>query len=475
MRLRTCWVWFLVSIGCATPRLGSGKVRWRALETEHFKLHTDLPLEQAEQRADELERVLHAFQHSAFQTKGKLPLKLNVIMFRDQEAFDDFGRGEADGYLLDDVLYEPWVVMPAPTANTGLRVLNHELTHFVAFAAMPRQPPWFAEGLASYFETARFDREGTHFIVGKPSLLYHDVLRSLRLVPPSELIGKSDFKLDEQYYASAWVLVHYLLSQRDEQFVAYQTGLAKGVGYARSYEQAFAGLTLEQMDGQVQAYFRDGLYESVSFPLAQLPRAPMKVRELSVADEYAISGLLWANCSRCSATERARAGESYRLALANDPMQLQVQSLNIAEMTDAQAALQAAQKLTEAHPQHWLAWITLGFVANNLLDSPAAEALADRAAERALALAPTQAHAWLLRAYRDAAHGERAAALHAADRAQRLQRSAPNVLLGRATLLAHLGECDALAELTARIREQPELAIEPSTLERMEQTCAKPR
>jgi hypothetical protein len=371
------------------------------------------------------------------------------------------------------VLFEPWVVLPAPTANTGLRVLNHELAHFVAFAAMQRQPPWFAEGLAAYFETARFDPEQAHFIVGKPSLDYHDVLRSLRLIPPSELIGKGRFELDQQYYASSWVLVHYLLSQRDEQFAAYQTGLAKGLGYARSYEQAFTGISLEQLDTEVQAYLRDGLYESVSFPLAKLPRAPMKSRELSVADEYAIAGMLWAECSRCSPEERARSKESFRLALANDPMQLQVQSRNIADMTDRQAALQAAHKLTQAYPESWLAWLTLGFAANDAPATPASTSLADEGAERALALAPRQAYAWLLRSFRHAAHGERDTALTAADRAQRLQRSGPNVLLGRATLLAHLGECAALDELASRIREQPELSIDGNQLAQLVQLCAK--
>lgn len=460
-----CW------LGCAGARLGSGQQRWHEVETQHFKLYTDLPRAEAQGQAAELERLLHAFEHSAFQIKGELPLKLNVVMFASDMAFHDYSRDEIGGYVVRDLLYEPWMVVPAPNRTAGLQVLNHELTHHITMLAMQNQPAWLLEGLATYFESAQFEEGGTRFVVGRVPLRYFHVLRERRLVPPSVLMQPEGFRTDAPSYASAWALVHYLMSKRGAQFASYQQLLAKGVGFTRAFAEAFLDLTPTQLDAEVASYLSDGLYESVSFVVPPQQAAPVRERVLARADEHALSGLLWSGCPRCSERHQGRAKESFQLALADDPMQVQAKAISVQD--GAGDALAEARRLTEAHPQHWLSWLTLALAAHAI--EPASELstqLADQAAERAVTLAPSQAYAWMARAFRFAAHGDRDQALRAADKAYHLQRNAPNLLISRAALLAGLADCGPLHELVTRMGQQPELGLSMESQLKLQQLAS---
>src|SRR5438132_294715 len=47
-------------------------------------------------------------------------------------------------------------------------MLTHELAHVISFNVLPQQTHWFAEGLATYFESVRLDEVTNTLEVGVP-------------------------------------------------------------------------------------------------------------------------------------------------------------------------------------------------------------------------------------------------------------------------------------------------------------------
>jgi hypothetical protein len=132
----------------------------------------------------------------------------------------------------------PWAVAPAVRYPYEFTTLKHEIVHYIASVAVPHQPPWFSEGIAMFFQTADFDREG-RFQVGLVPKDYYRVLK-YGVLPMSSLLAARIEKPDAQFYASAWLLVHYLMTQHADRFSAYQRALAAGATFEQAWSQAFA-------------------------------------------------------------------------------------------------------------------------------------------------------------------------------------------------------------------------------------------
>jgi len=90
-------------------------------------------------------------------------------------AFD--GKRETAYYLpanaaaltsFQNELGQTIIVMMADAAVRHARVLTHELTHAITFQFIRHQPVWFAEGIASYFETVNRDPNSSDVRVGDP-------------------------------------------------------------------------------------------------------------------------------------------------------------------------------------------------------------------------------------------------------------------------------------------------------------------
>ena len=167
---RSLWLlWVLTSTvsasACIKPRLASPKAKWLRVETEHFRVHTDLGPERAREQALELERTFHAFLDHGWVHEGDPPFMLNAVMFSNPHEVERFTGLYAEAYALPDLLFEPWIVLAVPNRVDGLDVLRHELTHYIARQAIRHQPKWFGEGIAGYFETAHFVSD-TEFEIG---------------------------------------------------------------------------------------------------------------------------------------------------------------------------------------------------------------------------------------------------------------------------------------------------------------------
>jgi hypothetical protein len=158
-------------------------------------LHTDLSEANARDTILTFERLLDAYRQLGWETRGELPVKLHIVVFDDPSEFDTFA-GETVGFHVRVTPFEPLVVMPNAGRIDNWSTLKHELTHYIAMQSMPFQPAWFAEGIAGYFQSARFD-SNQRFMVGEVPLNLHRVLRHTGLESMRELLNaeSSNFEL----------------------------------------------------------------------------------------------------------------------------------------------------------------------------------------------------------------------------------------------------------------------------------------
>lgn len=447
---------------CIKPRLGAPEAKWLRVETEHFRLYTDLAAEHAREQALELERTFRAFLEHGWVHEGQPPFVLNTVMFENPNEAERYTGLQAAGYATQDLLFEPWIVVAAPNQVDGLDLLRHELTHYIALQAIRHQPRWFSEGIAGYFETAHFVSESEFEVGGVPRKLFYELQRSGPL-PVSRLWEPEDGVPTRRFYATAWALVHYLMTEHPDEFVAYQQNLARGLSDTAAWQAGFPTLSRQAVEPKLRRYLETGLYEKSVRRVANEPLAA-KSATLSRADQYALEGLLRRSCVVCDEAEQARSRESLDAALTLDPQQLQACALRIMEReSNAQDSVADALLLTKRYPEEWMAWAALA-VAQARTGSLSRRNDEDPVAHL-MRLAQRNPYTWFFAAAQHAGRGERDLALRALARVRRIDPANVTLLTSSIEILYRLGACDELKDAERSLAELSHVGI-PEALQR---------
>ena len=163
-----CALVWLVACGPVIPPLPSrGGPAWLEVTSEHFTLWTDAPAERGRELVREMERrrqlVMTAMRHA--------PSKARSFAIALRSA------REVAEYVPNHFVSVAWDAQN-PTSQPGIllaadddereHVVNHELTHVITFGFIKNQPPWLAEGIATYFEMANFESGETSVQIGLP-------------------------------------------------------------------------------------------------------------------------------------------------------------------------------------------------------------------------------------------------------------------------------------------------------------------
>ncbi len=461
----------LVTVGlgaCAPSRFvcpAKGGPPWREVSSQNFVLRSDLGPGAAEDMVREFEFVRAALVQAMFHRPIRTQTRLEVVAFRSRDELAEYTSEDVAGQFQRDTLGRQRILV-ADFGPAQRLLIAHELTHYLAFHVVHRQPLWFAEGVATYYETVA--KRG---LFQKPEVgTVPDTVRAwlLSCTPYcTPWRAKTVFtwtdagSVEQGFYGTSWLLVHFLVNQRGKSFTELQTRLARAEEPRAAWNAVFPEWSLEvpgateKLDAELKTYLLHGAFS---------------YRELHVESSVAVSQRLMSpaevHALRLSMPRRWRPGEleaEIGEALAEDPGHIEALRRRAAlSRADATAA---ARRAVEAHPDDPRAW---GFLAD-ALSGTLAEAEREAAFRKAVDLAPDDVEVLvpLAEYLRDA--GRSGEALPTSQRAVEIAPWSPAALLVHATILADLGRC---ADAALASRRAIDLTGEGYSAE-ARQECAK--
>jgi hypothetical protein len=456
--------------GCAGARAfrcpARGGPGWSELRTDHFLLRTDLPERPAAALAGRLERMRAAVAGAL--GGDDVPGLVDVIAFATRRELEPFAPAGSPGYYLRYVGGPPRIVLSGELVAWQRALLAHELTHHFLAGRYPRQPRWFAEGLAVYMESLGDDQPAGGLVVGAPPPDRLERARRGR-VPVRELLewsGAAGRRPARELYASSWLLVHWLVHARPDAFAELEGRLRAGAAPAEAWAAALPEHDPrlpggpEALDAILARYVETDL-ETTRRPVS-VPAA-IGYRELAIpsAEVHAIRLALWnQGPPKPAAALREEIDEALREA-PDHPLALQLLA-----GFPGQEPERLARRAVRAFPRDPRAWTFLGFslgapeppprTTPRDAPAPASPAEAARAAERedafrrAAELAPENPAALHNLATEIAAEGRPGEALPLARRAAELAPWSPPILASLAAILSELGRCAEALPLQER-------------------------
>jgi tetratricopeptide (TPR) repeat protein len=189
-----------------------------------------------------------AVKEALFVAAQDPPGRVEVVAFRTAEEFEPFAPEGAQAYYLKYEGGPARIVLSAEWTPRQRAVVAHELTHHLASSILLRQPRWLSEGLAATMESLGEQRLERTLVVGVPPRGRLATARD-RPVEVRDLL-----KWEEggptlpgpEYYAAAWLLVHYLMHQRAEAFADLLARLSRGEALADAWNAALPEYDLDR-------------------------------------------------------------------------------------------------------------------------------------------------------------------------------------------------------------------------------------
>ena len=205
----------------------------RVIETRHYRIHTDLDFELANDLAQRLEAMYSAYSWRlrVFAENGREIPRFEVYLYRRQQDYLNLtgqrmkhtgGVFMSGRNLLASFLEEQG-------RDALRRTLQHEAFHQFAHTVIsPNMPVWLNEGLAQVFEEAVWN--GSNFSLEQvPPRRIRQLqadLQNRRFVKFETLMGLSPMEwakrleIDQQtgatQYNQSWAMVYFLINARDD-------------------------------------------------------------------------------------------------------------------------------------------------------------------------------------------------------------------------------------------------------------------
>lgn len=146
----------MVLSGCAAQRFGAG-VDVMQVTSTHFEAIGDVPTQRLELEVGRLEQLYDVFA-VFFKAEPHLGQRIRVAVMREQEPAEFVD--DAGGFVTTGAL-DPFVITSVGEDSRFFVTNAHELVHLLSAYALPGQPRWFSEGIASFFEDAHFQTDGS--------------------------------------------------------------------------------------------------------------------------------------------------------------------------------------------------------------------------------------------------------------------------------------------------------------------------
>jgi Flp pilus assembly protein TadD len=354
---------------------------WRELKSDHFVLQTDLDPAAAASVLEQLETLRAVLQAGMFNRPVSVPERLEVVAFASLPEFAEVThRADLYGYFSRDALGGKRMVLGGGLGSIQGAVVAHELTHLLPHHFLVRQPRWFSEGIATYYQTAA-EKVGKRRRLG--TLPGRSLLPLSRgPLPVKQVLAWRKVEDEEaRYYATSWLLVHYLMNARLADFAAYQRRLARMEEPQVAWNATFPEWSLEAPNASeaLDELLRGHLHSTTwQFTEIEAPATAGRAVEriLTPSEVHAIT--LDVGSKRPEAELLAEARE----ALAEDPGH--VRALEVLAARKPARAPALARRAVASHADDPQAWAFLAQATH----SPGAGARREEARRRAVELEP---------------------------------------------------------------------------------------
>ncbi|MCR9179363.1 MAG: DUF1570 domain-containing protein [Erythrobacteraceae bacterium] len=286
------WIAFVLALAWAQPGLAA----WHEASSDNFVIYADEKPAALQRYAENLERY-HAAMAALLGRRLDPPSPSNrVVIFavgdqRDIRRLSDSGSRSIAGFYIPRAGGSRAFVQDLRNDGDGdypsfsTIVLLHEYAHHFLIAssnfAMPR---WLNEGAAEFFAAASFQRDGSVMIGRVAQHRAGEILFGNRMTVRD--LFEADLRSDEErgkrdnaFYGYSWLLYHYLTfsEERAEQLRQYQRNLIAGMDALAAGEAAFGDLAA--LDRELKAYTRKRL-KTFRLPPERLQIGAVRIRAL---------------------------------------------------------------------------------------------------------------------------------------------------------------------------------------------------
>lgn len=355
-------VWGLAVLVCSAcaaapvvpipPLPSAGGPAWTELQSEHFTMWTDASLPRGHALLREMEHLREVVYGVAFPGATNRGRTL-VVAFRNSAEVGAYVEKQfvARAYTAGGGIFQPMIVIDANADEDDRRIIAHELTHVISYDAIPDQPHWFSEGLAGFFETVSLDNDREIVDVGEPQPWRIEQFHHFDPRPMASVFACDRPEcMDDQFYATTWLLYAYLANVHPTELVAFEAGLAEvgSAGAAALWQQVFPALPPGKLDDAMRAWLAHGRHQVWHYK-AHLGEPHITTRPLRDAGALAARGVL-------SMYAHRDGPEPPELAalLALEPTHLIAQLLHAQKVRAVEPSV--ARAVISAHPEDWRAW-----------------------------------------------------------------------------------------------------------------------
>ena len=290
------WLPLLALAGLACSSSGT----WRKIDTPHFVLRTDLSSSDAKDAAVALESTRDALVSAAWPRARFKDENTEVYVLANGLDFEKyFGKLTAGLFLHDSpavfFLYgsaSHWELRRSAHVPTR-SVLRHEMAHQLSAEVWPRQPLWFAEGLANFIEPVFYADDEKYVVIGGVNFDALSEYKGVRTVTLADALawkaGLASLAQREAagLYGISWLFVHWLYNTHTKELTRYLEELERGSSPDVAFETAMKTIDLTTVDQQLFEYQKHGEFEESMRPLVETPLPPGVIRE-TVLDQFAV-------------------------------------------------------------------------------------------------------------------------------------------------------------------------------------------
>ncbi|ESQ93463.1 hypothetical protein [Asticcacaulis benevestitus] len=307
----------LSALACLLAPLTVRAGNWVQARSEHFTVYSQISAPMTEAYLRNLEQyrfVLNSFYGNQ-NMEALPPLRLYLLASRPSLTTirPDLPAGVAGVFIFDTEGTSAIAVFPDRSVSTGRDALHqpesasqiilfHEYAHdFMYKHDLERYPPWFVEGFAEYYGTARlhddqvavglFWSDRARTLNGAGSIRYDKLLRSATS-------WQGNGPDTDAYYAQSWLLTHWIFAspERMTQFQAYLKAYRQGEDPASAFEASF-GLSMKKLTIELEDYFHKmpaKVYalKDMPAPVITTTALPASLNKLLLLDAGMRSGLM---------------------------------------------------------------------------------------------------------------------------------------------------------------------------------------